>query len=238
MHIFIVLLGFLLSLNTFSSVEGQVNSFSFVGVAYDVESNSVLYKELHTVILNAQQEYEKTLVEYTDVEGNVFAKKRLYFNHNLMAPDVYFVDNRASTLVEVETKTDTLIVNYEGRLDDASARIKAVSMMVVDAGFDQMLIQYWDKLLDNQPLDFEFLAPTRAELISFSLTPVYQDNQVIKFELAPSNFILSLLFDAIKLTYDKSSKRILVYEGLTNIEEFKPGKQTGDYYVARIEYRY
>ena len=238
MHIFIILLGWVLSLNAFSSVEDNANSFSFIGVAYDVESNSVLYKELHTVILNAQQEYEKTLVEYTDVEGNIFAKKRLYFNHNLMAPDVYFVDNRASTLVEVETKTDTLIVNYEGRLDDASARIKAVSMMVVDAGFDQMLIQYWDKLLNNQPLDFEFLAPTRAELISFSLTPVYQDNQIIKFELAPSNFILSLLFDAIKLTYDKFSKRILVYEGLTNIEEFKPGKQTGDYYVARIEYRY
>ena len=238
MHIFIILLGWVLSLNAFSSVEDNANSFSFIGVAYDVESNSVLYKELHTVILNAQQEYEKTLVEYTDVEGNIFAKKRLYFNHNLMAPDVYFVDNRASTLVEVETKTDTLIVNYEGRLDDASARIKAVSMMVVDAGFDQMLIQYWDQLLNNQPLEFEFLAPTRAELISFSLTPVYQDNQVIKFELAPSNFILSLLFDAIKLTYDKFSKRILVYEGLTNIEEFKPGKQTGDYYVARIEYRY
>jgi hypothetical protein len=101
-----------------------------------------------------------------------------------------------------------------------------------------MLLQYWDVLIDKQTLEFEFLAPTRAQLISFSLASVFQDDAIIELSLAPSNFFLRLLVDPIKLTYDKVTKRILIYEGLTNIEKTKQGEATGEYYIARIEYRY
>ncbi|MGR6872351.1 hypothetical protein ACU6U9_08600 [Pseudomonas sp. HK3] len=229
---------FFMSASICATSQEITNRFSFEGVAYDVESKAVLYTERHDVFLNKQNQYEATSVVYVDAQDQVFAKKSLDFTHNLMTPLVYFEDSRVGTLVEVTKQADGIKVRYQSESDAANAVIEQVPMMVVDAGFDQMLIQHWDTLLDNKELDFEFLAPTRAQLIDFSLTPVSQGDSTITFSLAPSNFLLRLLVDPIKLTYDKSTKRILVYEGLTNIEEIKKGKPTGDYYVARIEYHY
>lgn len=238
MHNFVLLCLVFISSSTLANTPVNDASFTFVGVAHDIDSNAVLYKESHAVILNQEQKYKTTSVQYEDAQGEVFAKKSLDFTQNLLAPSVYFKDSRVGTLVEVESTDSGLNVNYESVSDSAEAMIKAVPRMVVDAGFDQMMLKNWDALLNNKPMDFEFLAPTRAELIGFTLTPLSQDEAVIKFRLAPSNFVLRLLVDPIKLTYDKQTKRILTYEGLTNIEEVKQGKPTGEYYVARIDYAY
>jgi hypothetical protein len=228
----------LFSIDTFSSTPATASSFSFVGVAHDVKSNQILYQESHSVVLNDERAYKTSSVQYTDEAGQIFANKSLDFTDSLLAPDVYFNDTRVGTSVKVDSKKSALTVNYQSASDRAEAVIKTAPMMVVDAGFDQMLLKYWDKVLNQQSLDFEFLAPTRAEFISFTLTPISQNKETIRFRLAPSNFVLRLLVDPIMLTYDKSTKRILIYEGLTNIEEVKQGKPTGDYYVARIEYEY
>lgn len=234
--VFIVLLSYAMFASSSAVEDG--NSFSFIGVAKDVKSNAILYKESHEVLLNTDNDYARTSVYYADEEGNVFAKKSLDFTHDLLAPSVYFKDTRVGTSVEVESNATGLKVKYESTNDQAKAMIEAVPMMVVDAGFDQMMLKHWDALVSEEPLEFEFLAPTRAELIGFTLTPLSQDETVIRFRLAPSNFVLRLLVDPIKLTYNKTTKRILTYEGLTNIEEVKEGEPTGDYYIARIDYQY
>lgn len=238
MKICICVLVVLLSVNSYANTNVVSSVFSFEGRAFDLDTNLFLYKENHSVKLDENHQYSQSSVIYSDVNDQVFAKKTLDFSGNLMTPMVDFDDTRVGTTVDV-TKTDgALDVRYKSVSDEASALIKAVDMMVVDAGFDQMMIQYWDLLLNNKELEFEFLAPTRAQLISFNLKPVNQSEKTIELELAPSNFILGLLFDPIKLTYDKSTKRIMIYQGLTNIEKVKDGKGTGDYYVARIEYSY
>lgn len=228
-----------LSLSVFASTTGHATSvLLFEGTAYDINTKDVLYKEQHTITLNERDQYKATAVTYLDSSGEVFAKKTLDFSHDLMSPLVDFEDTRVGISVKVSKEDNGLSVRYKSASDSASGIVKRVPMMVVDAGFDQMLLQYWDVLLNNERLEFEFLAPTRAQLISFSLTPTFQNDAIIGFSLAPSNFFLRLLVDPIKLTYDKLTKRILIYEGLTNIEKTKQGKATGDYYIARIEYHY
>lgn len=231
-------LSIFLSLSAFASTKPASAVFSFEGTAYDITTNDVLYTEHHKITLNDRNNYETTAVTYMDSSGQVFAQKSLDFTYNRMSPLVDFEDTRVGTSVKVIKHDNGLNVRYKSASDSASAIIKAVPMMVVDAGFDQMLLQYWDVLIDKQTLEFEFLAPTRAQLISFSLASVFQDDAIIELSLAPSNFFLRLLVDPIKLTYDKVTKRILIYEGLTNIEKTKQGEATGEYYIARIEYRY
>ncbi|MFY0641510.1 MAG: hypothetical protein JXR16_10730 [Bermanella sp.] len=227
-----------LSFNLCANATNAVSDFSFEGRAFDLDTNGFLYKENHRVQLNERNQYTTSLVIYSDINNEVFAKKMLNFSANLMTPTVDFDDTRVGTTVDVIKADGRLNVRYKSASDEASAMIESVDMMVVDAGFDQMMIKYWDSLLKDKELEFEFLAPTRAQLISFNLKPISQNEEIIKLELSPSNFILGLLFDPIKLTYDKSTKRILIYEGLTNIEKFENGKGTGDYHAARIEYSY
>ena len=47
-----------------------------------------------------------------------------------------------------------------------------------------------------------------------------------------------MLVDPIVLEYDLESKRLLSFEGLTNIERFNNGKRSEENYVARIDYYY
>ena len=234
---FYILITFL-SINLYANTTNTVSDFAFEGRAYDLDTNGFLYKENHRVKLDERNQYATSSVIYSDMNDEVFAKKTLDFSGDLMAPTVDFDDTRVGTTVDVIKNNGALDVRYKSASDEASALIKSVDMMVVDAGFDQMMIKYWGVLLKGEELEFEFLAPTRAQLISFNLKPINQDEKIIKLELSPSNFILGLLFDPIKLTYDKSTKRILMYEGLTNIEKVENGKGTGDYHVARIEYSY
>lgn len=228
----------LFSIEVFSNTSASTNKFSFTGVAYDIKSNQILYHENHTVLLNDQLEYKTVSVQYIDNTGQVFANKALDFTNNSLSPNLIFNDTRAGSSVNVISENNMLKINYQGVSDSADAMIEVMPMMVVDAGFDQMLLKYWNSLLDQKPFDFQFLAPTRGEFIDFTLTSVFQDQSIVRFRLNPSNFILQLLVDPIMLTYDRNTKRILIYEGLTNIEEAKEGKITGSYYTARIEYQY
>lgn len=238
MNVISVILMALISFSLHANSMNVESTFTFEGRAFDLATNALLYKERHLVKLDKNNQYIHSSVVYSDSNDAVFAKKTLDFSDNLMTPMVDFDDERVGTRVDVIKRDGAIDVRYKSASDEASALIKAVDMMVVDAGFDQMMIQYWDRLLKGEELEFEFLAPTRAQLISFSLKPIKQDAATINLALSPSNFILGLLFDPIKLTYDKSTKRILIYEGLTNIEKFEDGKSTGDYHVARIEYSY
>lgn len=44
--------------------------------------------------------------------------------------------------------------------------------------------------------------------------------------------------DSIILTYDINNRRLLRFEGLTNMEMVESGRGTGKNHVARIEYFY
>ncbi|NVK37765.1 MAG: hypothetical protein HWE18_07560 [Gammaproteobacteria bacterium] len=217
------------------SLSCKADSFQFIGKAFDLNSGALLYQEHHRVTLNQYNQYEQTQVTYTDKKGNVFATKQLDFSDALLVPRVRFVDTRSDVTLKIEHEDRDIKVVYQDSRDSLKANIKYRQKMVVDAGFDQLLLEQWEQVLNGNTIEFEFLAPTRGELIDFSLIPIAQTDKDIEFDLQPSNFLIRLLVDPIKLTYDKKHKRILRYEGLTNIED---ESKDGDYFVAKIEYEY
>lgn len=213
----------------------NVNGVQFTGKAFDMSSGKLLYQEHHKVTLGKENQYQETQVLYTDATGAEFARKQLDFSHALLVPSVYFVDTRSDVTLKIEHDDQNIKVVYQDSRDSLKANIRYRQKMVVDAGFDQLLLEQWEQVLNGNTIEFEFLAPTRGELIDFSLIPIAQTDKDIEFDLQPSNFLIRLLVDPIKLTYDKKHKRILRYEGLTNIEDVS---KDGDYFVAKIEYEY
>lgn len=213
----------------------QLHAFQFVGKAFDSNTGELIYQEHHEVSLNQNQEYERTHVVYKDKKGNVFAQKQLDFSGELLVPQVSFTDTRSQVMLNIERQKDVVSVRYQDQRESLKADIRYHQRMVVDAGFDQLLLENWEAVLNGDTLKFDFLAPTRGQLIGFSLIPTKQTETIIQFDLEPSNFLISLLVDPIKLTYDKQNRRIIRYEGLTNIEDIN---QDGEYYVANIEYEY
>ena len=111
-------------------------------------------------------------------------------------------------------------------------------LIVVDAGFDRLIESRWNTLRKVKELDFTFLAITRAQLINFEAIEIKANENLINVELHPRNFFINILVKPISLEYDQHTKRLLSFEGLTNIEEFKDGQRTEENYIARIAYRY
>lgn len=214
------------------------DSVSFTGTAYHLTKGNLIYTEHHQVGITEHDEYRDAKVIYKNNQGNLIASKTLIFDERKTLPDFEFKDTRTGTKIKVKKSDTDFRVDYEAADEQLSNVIAIKDNMVVDAGFDQLLLQKWPQLLAGKTVEFEFLAPTRGELIGFQLIPTKQDKDHIHFVLQPQAWLIRLLVDDIKLTYQKSTKRIIRYEGLTNIEEFVNEQATGGYYEARIEYSY
>lgn len=214
---------------------------SFEGKVTDLKTSEFLYTERHQVTLDQAGNYLSAQVAYSDPKGKVFAEKKLDYTKNLLAPDMLFLDKRngEQTHVYLDESNESLNVSIEA--DDKKEQ-SSISLdeplVVVDAGFDRLIESQWASLKKNNTLSFAFLAITRAQLINFEAEVQKTNERSIFVELHPRNFFINMLVEPITLEYDLSTKRLLSFEGLTNIEKFENGKRTEENFVARIEYSY
>lgn len=214
---------------------------SFQGKASDLKTSDLLYIENHKVILNEQGEYLSAYVTYSSPEGQIFAEKTLDYAKSSMAPDMLFHDKRSDEHIRVFLNDTNayLQVLIEGKGKRKESNIKLDEpVIVVDAGFDRLIGSRWDVLRKDKEIQFTFLAITRAQLINFEAVEINVNDSSVFLELHPRNFFINMLVEPISLEYDRKTKRLMSFEGLTNIEKFENGKRTEDNYVARIEYSY
>jgi hypothetical protein len=179
-------------------------------------------------------------VQYVNPKGKLFATKQVDYSLSLTAPSIYFRDLRNDHSVEVKYNSPQLWLKYFNKQQERSVRLTTDpdEKVVIDAGFDQFVQQHWQQLLEGRTLSFEFLAISRAKLIGFKITQVAQKKDRAILQIYPRNFFLGLVLRPIELTYQISTKRLLEYNGLTNIAKVVNGKVQDDNYVARIEYSY
>lgn len=209
----------------------------FLGQAYDLNNNRLLYREFHTIELDANGNRIQSTVEYRDAEQNVIAFKTLQYDALGYLPSFKLTDKRSDYELKVDTFDEKRIdISQKWLAHQETQKVKKTqsSAMVVDAGFDVYLMKNWQKLIEGEAQVLDFLAPTRSQFVGFRLARRFMNESTVGFTLTPDNFFIGLLVDPILLEYDRYTGQILSYEGLTNLEDNK----TGEYYVARIEYSY
>lgn len=209
----------------------------FLGQAYDLNSNQLLYREFHRIELDANGNRIQSSVEYRDKDQNVMAFKTLQYDALGYLPSFKLTDKRCGYELKVDSldvKQIAISQRWLAHEDSASVKKTKSNTMVVDAGFDVYLIKNWQKIIDGEAQLLDFLAPTRSQFIGFRLERRFINEHTVGFSLTADNFFIGLLVDPILLEYDRYTGQILSYEGLTNLEDHK----SGDYYVARIEYSY
>ena len=120
---------------------------------------------------------------------------------------------------------------------ERSAPVAGLPGLVVDAGFDSFLRKHWTSLAAGQPQRFEFLLPSRLQAYPFSLSQSGEDlidgTPVRRFRLQLDAWY-AFAVPAISLAYERDTKRIREYTGVSNIRnaagkslkvriEFPPG---------------
>ena len=221
---------FIFIANTVTAAEG-----AYIGRAYDHKTDELLYTEYHypTPFNNLAPEQE--IVYYVNKDNQLMVKKNLDFHNGLQQPTFSTYDYRFQSSDGISFQEDRLLAFVQPGPDKKrhDRLIEISSPLVIDAGFDHFVRQQWQELLAGESRYFYFASSIEQRLIKFMLRRASQTEETQQFIMVLANPIARLLLAPIKLTYDTRTKRLLRYQGISNIRS-----QSDGFEKVRIEYQW
>jgi hypothetical protein len=207
------------------------------GLARDPESRALLYREEH-LVRRAEGKPTERLVIYRCADGTPFARKRVDYRLSALAPEFSFEDVRLGYREGLRRSGGTGTVwvrdapgesERSAMLDDPAARL------VADAGFDEFIRKHWSPLVSGQSVPLRFAVPSRLQTLGFkvdrqgSLTLGQEQAETFRLKLGG---VLGWIAPHIDVAYGSDSRRLLRFEGLSNLRSDDGRSQL----VARIEF--
>jgi hypothetical protein len=95
-------------------------------------------------------------------------------------------------------------------------------LVVVDGGFDYFIRDNFDTVSSGEMIQGNFLLTNRLDYFRCRVQKIkeykYNGRDSIQFSLRPENFIIRQIADTIFVTYDRKTKRLLEYVGISNLQ--------------------
>ena len=208
------------------------------GEAFSPKTGQLLWREEHRETWTDGRQ-EKAEVVYTSPDAKPFARKVLTFGELRSAPDFRLDDSRDGYLEGGECKASGIRLfcrAKSGKPLEEKLHRKATDL-VADAGVEEYVRSNWDRLVAGEKLSFKFAVPFEKDFFGFTVKKVDSGKKdgkdVVRFRMSLSNPLLRAIADPIDMTWDAAAKRVLVYEGMTAINDER-GRST----VARVVYTY
>jgi len=207
---------------------------SFSGSAYATDGNALLYRETH-YLFSGDRGGER-LVLYQCPDGRAFARKRSRDDGDAQAPDFDLVDARVGYREGVRRNGDRreVYVQRSAMQAEQADPLQLPADGVIDTGFEAFARLHWDALVRGDTLPFDYLVPSRRKFYAFKVgridLPAAPAGSVT-LRLASSSW-LSFLLPHIDISYDLETRRLVRYEGLSNVRDVKTGKN------YRVHYEY
>jgi hypothetical protein len=183
-----------------------------IGEAFSKDSGELLYREHHYCNSDGQ----RCEVLYIDTLGEIFARKELDYSVSEKSPGLRLQDFRSEVDLQLAPSMDP--------------------QLVVDAGFDNYVRLRWDDLLEGDEVRFPFLVAGRDEPLAMRAGPGREaecDPRRVCLQIELDSWLLGMLVDPFELTYDRGSRRLLRFTGVSNIKDDEGKSQQVD-----IHYRY
>ena len=204
------------------------------GVARNPDSGVVLYREQHWTRSEGERLVER-LVLYRCPDGAAFGRKLVDYRQSAAAPAFRFDDVRSGYAEGLRDDHGPVVFFHPpGDAAEKSAPLSAKSL-VVDAGFDEFVRQQWQPLLAGKAVPLQFALPARLESIGFVVRKVGAANiagepaWVFRLRL---DSVIGWLAPHIDVSYGQQSRRLLRFEGLSNVRDDNGTKQL----TARIDF--
>jgi hypothetical protein len=194
-----------------------------IGDAFDLGKGTAAYREEHRLRFEAGRLAAMRTV-YLSPQGVTLAERTLDFAASPTRPGYALRYGRdgyeegASVLagkVLVHSRASANAPRKEKRLD-------VPEPYVIDGGFHPFLKENWSALTSGKRITFHFVVPSRLDYFRFV---AYEDearapsggNQKV-FVAVPESRMLRMLVEPIVARYDASTRRMLEYRGLSNID--------------------
>lgn len=206
-----------------------------VGTAYTGDGDRLLYREFYYLYPNDG----RAEVIYRNDNDRAIAEKVLHYGRTVAAPSFEQRDLRTGEILAAQWRGDTVRLSRRDAAGDSlqTRRIEPASDLVIDAGFDNFIRHHFQRLLDGRTLRFDFALPAHLTTVAMrvrrhSCEDGKGKNRVC-FRVSAGNWMVRLLASSVDLEYDRTSRRLLTFRGVSNIAAADGGSQQ-----VVIRYRY
>lgn len=202
-----------------------------ISVATDLDSGRPLYREQHLVRNDGEGLLER-LVVYRCIDGTPFARKRVDYRGAPKAPAFAFEDARSGYREGLERGTGGALV-FVDRPDAERKQAPLPSgALVADAGFDEWVRGHWPRLVAGERVPMAFLVPSRLASYDFKVYEVEHDDAGDRRFRLRLDGLLGWIAPHIDVVYAEADRRLLRFEGLSNLRDDRGGSQL----EVRIEF--
>lgn len=204
------------------------------GVARNPDSGAVLYREQHWLRSDGVRPIER-LVLYRCPDGRAFGRKQVDYRHSAAAPAFHFDDVRSGYTEGMRDDAGPSVFFRPARGASEQSAAVAAPRLVVDAGFDEFIRSRWQALLSGAAVPLDFALPARLESLGFTVRRIGaarlagEPAWVFRLRLGG---MLGWVAPHIDVAYGQQSRRLLRFEGISNVRDDRGGKQT----TARIDF--
>jgi hypothetical protein len=234
----------------------------FIGYAYDIETQELLYTEHHNYLNDVLHE-----VQYKEINNELFATKSIDYTHSYFAPNFTQHNLRNGEKINIKRKSKQsdetnirYLIQYQENAEEKQQQdsISYSSKLIIDAGFDHFIAKHWQALIDGQEITIDYLIPSLLDYYELTIkeetcqvnpqnkTDTLMSDQYC-FSISASSFFIGLFSSQLQLTYtkhsniedseiknnDKEKIRLINFQGRSNISDSK-----GNYQDVNIIYQY
>lgn len=196
-------------------------SRSFIGYAYDIKTNKLLYTENHTMYFDKGKIIKSVLV-YKDPSGNIIAERNSDYSKYPQIPLFETKDLRRNYIEGSIYGEDGVRVYYiEKNKKNISKAFTINSNVALDSGFHFFIQNNFDSLLKGNKLIVKFIVPSQLSIIEFVVYKtkelIFENRKCVQFIFEVNNMFFKLLLSPIYLIYDIETKDLMQYTGISNL---------------------
>ncbi len=209
-----------------------VETESYTGYAYkDGVKKPVYTEKFNDKTIDGKP--SETTTKYYNTDNKLIAQRTLNFSKSKFAPDFKTEDLRTGYTegAEARGKKVRLFVKEDKNSKLKEKTINIPSPAVIDGGFNQYIKSNWSDLDKGKALVFNFAVASRLDYYKMRAIKISSTDKTMKIKIEPERRVLRMLASPIVVNYDKNTKRILSYEGISNISD-----ENGDNFTIKLVY--
>ena len=212
------------------------HALKYKGTATDLQSGKFYYTEEHEEVKVASAQSETSIL-FKDAQQKTIVTKTIDYTKSEIHPDFIQEDSRDGYLEAATTKDGITELKcrktFKKKTESKILRIPEPA--VIDGGFTYFVKANWEKLIAGGVIVFNFAVPSQLDYYTFRVSKIKENivdgKKTVLFKMEPDQLILRAIVKPIMLTYNADTKRLMQYEGISNIND-----EHGKSYHVRITY--
>lgn len=189
------------------------------GIAKSKNDGQLVYIEKHNIEIDEKGLNKKINTKYLNPSGKLIAQGESNFLKNPLIPDVVFEDFRFGIKETLTLADDRTIVirQFKNNKSLVSKSFALKDSMAAGQGFDNFIKTKFEEL-KHKDIKLNFGVISQLNFFTFkAYTKKQNTDQTVLFGIELINPLYRLFSDELILKYDIKNKKLLTYQGLSNL---------------------